>query len=60
MEESYRQIGQALDMSEGSVKIAAHRFRRRYRQLLLEEVDRTVADPADIDAEIVDLLRALA
>jgi RNA polymerase sigma-70 factor (ECF subfamily) len=58
--ESYRQIGDALHMSEGSVKVAAHRFRRRYRQLLREEVARTVADPAEIDGEIADLLLALS
>ena len=58
--ESYREIGEALGMSEGSVKVAAHRFRGRYRQLLRDEVARTVADPADVDAEIADLLKALA
>jgi len=58
--ESYKQVGAALHMSEGSVKVAAHRFRSRYRQLLREEVARTVSDPAEIDAEIADLLRALA
>jgi DNA-directed RNA polymerase specialized sigma24 family protein len=60
LEESYKHIGEALQMSEGSVKVAAHRLRRRYRQLLLDEVGRTVADPADVDAEIADLLRALS
>jgi RNA polymerase sigma factor (sigma-70 family) len=60
VENSYQQIGEALQMSEGSVKVAAHRLRGRYRQLLLEEVARTVADPAEIDAEIADLLRALS
>ena len=60
VEDSYKQIGEALQMSEGSVKVATHRLRRRYRQLLLEEVARTVADSADVDAEIADLLRALS
>ena len=50
----------SLQMSEGAVKVAAHRFRGRYRQILREEVARTVADPAEIDAEIADLLRALS
>jgi DNA-directed RNA polymerase specialized sigma24 family protein len=58
--ESYKLIGETMKMSEGSVKVAAHRFRSRYRQLLREEVARTVADPADVDAEIADLLRALS
>ena len=38
----------------------AHRLRSRYRQLLLEEVGRTVSEPAEIDAEITELLSALA
>jgi RNA polymerase sigma-70 factor (ECF subfamily) len=58
--ESYSEIGESLQMSEGAVKVAAHRFRGRYRQILREEVARTVADPAEIDAEITDLLRALS
>jgi RNA polymerase sigma-70 factor (ECF subfamily) len=57
---SYKEIGEVLQMSEGAVKVVAHRFRGRYRQLLREEVARTVAHPADVDAEIVDLLKALA
>ncbi len=60
MVESYSEIGASLQMSEGSVKVAAHRFRGRYRQILREEVARTVADPAEIDAEIADLVRALS
>ena len=57
---SYRGVGEALGMSEGAVKVAVHRLRRRYRQLLREEVARTLADPADVDAEIAELLKSLA
>ncbi len=60
LEESYKEIGKSLQISEGSVKVAAHRLRGRYRQILREEVARTVADPAEIDAEIAELLRALS
>jgi DNA-directed RNA polymerase specialized sigma24 family protein len=59
LDESYKEIAETLQMSEGAVKVAAHRFRGRYRQLLREEVARTVADPAEVDAEIADLLKAL-
>jgi hypothetical protein len=58
--DSYKEIGETLRMSEGAVKVAAHRFRGRYRQILREEVARTVADPAEIDAEIADLLKSLS
>jgi len=47
-------------MSEGAVRVAAHRLRARYRELLREEVSRTTADPANVDQEIADLLAALA
>lgn len=60
LEESYKEIGKSLQISEGSVKVSAHRLRSRYRQILREEVAPTVADPAEIDAEIVELLRALS
>jgi DNA-directed RNA polymerase specialized sigma24 family protein len=58
--ESYREVGAALGMAEGAVKVAAHRLRARYRAILREEVARTVADPADINAELDDLIAILA
>jgi RNA polymerase sigma factor (sigma-70 family) len=58
--DSYKEIGATLGMTEGAVKVAAHRFRARYRQILREEVARTVDDPAEVDAEIADLLKSLA
>jgi RNA polymerase sigma factor (sigma-70 family) len=60
MVESYREIGNSMGMTEAAVKAAAHRLRSRYRQLLREEVGRTVSDPAQIDPEITELLSALA
>jgi RNA polymerase sigma-70 factor (ECF subfamily) len=57
--EPYRQLGAELGMTEGAVKVAVHRLRRRYRELLLEEIGRTVEDPADVDEEIDRLFTAL-
>ncbi len=59
VEQSYLQAGELLGMSEGAVKVAAHRLRRRYRQLIKEEVARTVADPAGLEDELRELLAAL-
>ncbi len=56
---SYRDVAAALGMTEGAVRVAAHRLRVRYRELLFEEVGRTTDDPAGIDDEIADLLAAL-
>jgi len=47
-------------MSDGAVRVAAHRLRARYRELLREEVGRTTDDQTAIDSEIGDLLAALA
>ena len=49
---SYAQIATLLDMQEGALKTAIHRLRRRYRECCREEVAQTVADPAEIDAEL--------
>jgi RNA polymerase sigma-70 factor (ECF subfamily) len=39
-------------MSEGALKVAAHRLRRRYGELLREEIAQTVAWPKEIKAEL--------
>lgn len=49
---SYAQVAAELAMTEGAVKAAVHRLRRRYRQLLREEIAQTVASPEEVDDEI--------
>lgn len=49
-----------LAMSEGAMRVAAHRLRRRYRDLLRDEIAQTVATPAEVEAELRHLLAALA
>ena len=56
---TYAAIGAKLDMTEGAVKVAAHRMRRRYRVLLQEEISQTVADSDEIGDEIRYLLSCL-
>jgi RNA polymerase sigma factor (sigma-70 family) len=56
---SYAAIGAELGMTEGAVKVAAHRMRRRYRDLLREEIAQTVANPNEIGDEIRYLLSCL-
>ena len=55
----YSQLGAELDMSEPAVKVAVHRLRRRYREVLRAAIAETVASPADIDAELRDLFAAV-
>ncbi len=56
---SYREIAATLGLAEGAVRVAAHRLRVRYREILREEVGRTTDDPAAVDDEIADLLNEL-
>jgi RNA polymerase sigma-70 factor (ECF subfamily) len=56
---AYGDLGAALGMSEGALKVAAHRLRERYRAVLRAEVADTVAAPADVDAELRHLIEAL-
>lgn len=53
------QIAAELGMTENAVKQAFHRFRRRYRTLLREEIGRTVLQPADIETELRHLVSVL-
>lgn len=57
---AYADVAAKLGTSEGAARMAVHRMRRRYRELLREEVGHTVADPAEIDDEISGLFAALA
>jgi RNA polymerase sigma factor (sigma-70 family) len=56
----YRDMAVQLEMTEGAVKMAVHRLRARYRDLLRENVAQTVATPGQIDEEIHELLAVLS
>lgn len=55
----YTEVAGSMGMSEGAVRVAVHRLRRRFRELFREEVAQTVATPEDIDDELRHLLKAL-
>ncbi len=57
--ESYAEIGASLGLSEAAVKVAVHRMRERFGELLRAEIAQTVENPADIDDEIRYLFVAL-
>jgi RNA polymerase sigma-70 factor (ECF subfamily) len=57
---SYAALGSELGMSEGAIKAAIHRLRRRYRELLRANVSHTLADPKEVDDEIRFLLNSLS
>jgi RNA polymerase sigma-70 factor (ECF subfamily) len=56
---SYREAAEKLGMTEGAVKIAAHRLRKRYRELLREEIAKTLNEGDSIEDEIRELFAAL-
>ena len=47
-------------MTEGAVKVAVHRLRQRYRELLRASVANTVADPLEVDGELRHLMNVLS
>ena len=53
------EIGQKLGMTAGAVKVAAHRLRQRFGEVLRAEIAETVARPEDIEEEIRHLFHAL-
>lgn len=56
----YHQVATRLNITEGAVKVAVHRLRRRYRDLLRDEIAQTVTTEEQINEEIRDLFAALA
>jgi RNA polymerase sigma-70 factor (ECF subfamily) len=59
-EKSYADIAASLGVTEQAVKNAAHRFRRRYAQLLRDEVGQTLLEPNEINAELQYLMQIFA
>ena len=57
---TYTGIGTQLGMTEGAVKVAVHRLRQRYRELLRAAVANTVADPLEVDGELRHLLHIMS
>lgn len=57
---SYREVAAELGTSEGAVKMAIHRLRQRFGQLLRSEIADTVASPAEVDDEVRYLLGVVA
>jgi len=56
----YEAMAAELRMTEGSVRVAVHRLRRRYKKLLRDEISQTVSDDDQIDEEMGHLFSALA
>jgi RNA polymerase sigma-70 factor (ECF subfamily) len=49
---SYAELARELGMTEGAVRVTAHRLRHRYGELLRAEVAQTVSTPAEVNEEL--------
>lgn len=58
-EGGYAPAARDLGVTESAVKVAVHRLRRRYRELLRAEIAETIADAAEVDDELRALMAAL-
>ena len=56
----YAEIAARLGLSEAAVKMAAHRLKRRYREVLRLEIAETVAEESEVEDELRQLMRALS
>ena len=56
----YAELAARLGMSPGAVKVAVHRLRQRYRELLEAEIANTVASPEEVAEERRYLLSVLS
>ncbi len=54
-----RELAVKLGMTEGAVRVAIHRLRQRYAELLRQEVRNTTYSDAEAQAELNDLLKIL-
>lgn len=58
--EAYSEIGARLAMSEGALRVAVHRLRERYGELLRAEIAQTVGRIEEVDEELRYLLTVLS
>ena len=58
-EASYADLAATLGMSEGAIKVAVHRLRQRYGELVRAEIAQTVASPKEVDEELHYLFAVL-
>ena len=56
--QSHAEAARKLGLEETAARVAVHRLRKRYRQLLRDEIAQTLADPAQVDEEMRALFGA--
>ncbi len=56
----YLRLGAEIGMSEGAITVAMHRMRRRYGELLRDEIAATVATPEEVEDELRHLMKVIS
>lgn len=59
LDQQYAEIAEECGLSVSAVKVAVHRLRQRYRELLRSEVAETVSSEAEVDGELRALMEAV-
>jgi RNA polymerase sigma-70 factor (ECF subfamily) len=57
---SQAEAGRHLGMSEGAVKVAVHRLRKRFREVIRAGIGQTVEEPCRVDEEMRYLVEVLS
>lgn len=58
-DEGYAGVAARVKLTEGAVKVAVHRLRKRYGEILREEIVQTVSSPEEVEEEIRYLFQVL-
>lgn len=56
----YAAVAKQLGVNDGAARVAVHRLRKRFREIYREEISQTLAEGADLDAELHHLAATLA
>lgn len=57
---TYAEVAIELGLTEGAVKVAVHRLRRQFRDLLRQEIEQTVSSASEVESEMRHLWSAVA
>lgn len=57
---AYPEIASKIGVTEGAIRVAVHRLRKRYRSLITAEITRTLASPELVEDEMRSLFSALS
>jgi DNA-directed RNA polymerase specialized sigma24 family protein len=57
---AYAELSARLGMSQAAVKMAVHRLRQRYREVVRAEIAQTVPDESQVEDELREVFRAVS